>query len=269
MRIIATVVVALTASALAFAGAQLESPAFEVASVRRAAAPEGDVAGQGGRRSTGAGSTQQDPAQVAYRNTSLASLLMTAYDLTASDITGPSWLDSERYDVVAKMPAGATMNQIPVMLQNLLVERFRISQHWENSEQPGYALEIGRTGPKLKPAEKGRDSAPRGDGASYRADSISVSIEGHVEIRGTTMAALAALLSRFAGRPVVDSTALGGSFDIALDVAPEDLAGLRQLGEPVASIFSAVRELGLQLSPRRVPTRRLVIDRAEKTPTEN
>ena len=268
MRIITTMVVILAASALAFACAQLESPTFEVASVKRAA-PERDVVGLGGRRSTGIGSAQQDPAQVAYRNTSLASLLMRAYDLTASDITGPSWLDSERYDVMAKMPAGATMDQIPVMLQNLLVERFRISLHWVNREQPGYALEIGRTGPKLRPAEKGRDSTPPWDGASRRADSLSFSSEGHIEIRGTTMAYLATLLSRFTGRPFVDSTALGGTFNIALDVAPEDMAELRQSGASVASISSAVGKLGLQLSPRRVTTRHLVIDRAEKRPTEN
>lgn len=267
MKIMTTMVVILAASALAFA--QLESPRFEVASVKRAA-PEREVVGQGGRRSIpGAGSAQEGPAQVAYRNMSLASLLMRAYHLTASDITGPSWLDSEQYDVAAKMPEGATMDQIPVMLQNLLVERFRISLHWENKEQSGYALEIGRTSQKLKPAEKGQDSDPRGDEASRHADSLSFSSEGHIEIRGTTMAYLATLLSRFTGRPFVDSTALGGTFNIALDVAPEDMAELRQSGASVASISSAVRKLGLQLSPQRVTTRHLVIDRAEKRPTEN
>ena len=266
MKIMTTTVVILAVSALAFA--QLESPRFEVASVRQVAR-EREVVGQGGRRSIpGAGSAQEGPAQVAYRNMSLASLLMRAYHLTASDITGPSWLDSEQYDVAAKMPEGATMDQIPVMLQNLLVERFRIDLHWENKEQSGYALEIGRTGQKLKPAEKGQDSDLRGDEASRQVGSLSFSGEGHIEIRGTTMAHLATLLSRFTGRPFVDSTALGGKFDIVFDVAPEDLPGPQQ-STPVASIVSAVRKLGLQLSPQRITIRHLVIDRAEKRPTEN
>jgi uncharacterized protein (TIGR03435 family) len=193
---------------------------------------------------------------------------MRAHHLTASDMTGPSWLDSEQYNVAAKMPEGATVDQIPVMLQNLLVERFRISLHWENKEQAGYALEIRRTGQKLKPAEKVQDSDPPGNQASRPANSLSFSCEGHIKIRGTTMAYLATLLSHFTGRPVVDSTTLGGKFDIVLDVPPEDMPGPQQL-TPVASAISAVRKFGLQLSPQRTTVRHLVIDRAEKTPTEN
>ena len=75
-------------------------------------------------------------------------------------ISGPGWLDSERYDIVAKLPRGATKAEFMVMLQNLLAERFKLTLHREKKDLPMYALVVGKNGPKMK--ESVEDARPQG-----------------------------------------------------------------------------------------------------------
>jgi uncharacterized protein (TIGR03435 family) len=130
-----------------FAQAAAESPTFEVASVKPAEAPSGmgmmRVMMRGGPGSP-------DPGQITYSNVSLKNILMNAYAVKGYQISGPKWLDSERFDIVAKIPKGATKEQFQVMLQNLLAERFKLTLHHETKELPMYALVVGKGGPKLK-----------------------------------------------------------------------------------------------------------------------
>jgi len=86
---------------------------------------------------------------VDYGNVSLKDVLATAYAVKRYQITGPSWLDSERYDITAKLPDGVSRDQVPVMLQALLTDRFKMSIHKESKEEPVYALTVGKNGPKL------------------------------------------------------------------------------------------------------------------------
>ena len=72
-----------------------------------------------------------DPGRYTTSNMTLKGLLVSAYDVKAYQITGPAWIETERYDIVAKVPAGATKEQFRVMLQNLLAERFKIELHRE------------------------------------------------------------------------------------------------------------------------------------------
>ncbi|SPE39658.1 hypothetical protein SBA3_3340001 [Candidatus Sulfopaludibacter sp. SbA3] len=96
--------------------------------------------------------------------------MVDAYSVKRSQISGgPSWLDSERFDIVAKVPEGATKEQVKVMLQNLLAERFKLTLHRETKEQPMYALVVGSKGPKLKDSTvtdtpRASDSQPREGG---------------------------------------------------------------------------------------------------------
>jgi uncharacterized protein (TIGR03435 family) len=103
-----------------------------------------------------------------------------------------------------------------------------------------------------------------------------------LEFKGATLAGFADILSRFMDCPVLDRTGLPGAFDITLNVSMEDLAGLRlQLGaprqdaeaagvvNPAASIFSAIRALGLRLDATHASIRCVVVDEAEKSPTGN
>jgi uncharacterized protein (TIGR03435 family) len=183
------------------------------------------------------------------------------------------------------------------MLQNLLAERFHMTVHREKREQPVYALVVGKNGPKLKKSAEDALPAPPQPGANLppRKGGMKISTNGHLEASGVTMSGLSDMLSNILDRPVVDKTELPGNYDIVLDVAPEDLVGMKRLaatfgpppagkptggkapGEagpapevaPSASVFTAVQQLGLRLEGRKLPVEFIVVDKADKVPTEN
>ena len=79
--------------------------------------------------------------------------MQNAYSVKDYQVTCPAWMDEQRFDISAKLPDGATKDQAPEMLQNLLKERFKVTLHREKKDHPIYALVAGKNGPKLKPAE--------------------------------------------------------------------------------------------------------------------
>ncbi len=92
-----------------------------------------------------------DPGRVTYSFSTIRDLIVEAYSVKRSQVSGgPNWLDSERFDIVARVPDGAPKKQVKVMLQNLLAERFKLTLHRETKELPLYALVVGAKGPKLK-----------------------------------------------------------------------------------------------------------------------
>jgi uncharacterized protein (TIGR03435 family) len=95
----------------------------------------------------------KDPGRITYNGVTLKMLLKRAYDISPDQISGPDWLDSERYDIVAKVPPGTTPEQFRLMLQNLLAERFELRQHRETKTLPVYLLTVANNGPKLEPTE--------------------------------------------------------------------------------------------------------------------
>lgn len=127
------------------AGAKLE---FEVATVKPSVLPAGNGRIRLGRQG---GPGKGDPTRVTYSFSTLRDLMMDAYNVKRSQISGaPGWMDSEQFDIVAKVPQGATKEQVRVMLQNFLAERFRLTFHRETKERPIYALVVGAKGPNLK-----------------------------------------------------------------------------------------------------------------------
>src|ERR1039457_5492305 len=104
-----------------------------------------------------------DPGQLTYTNVSLKNILTNAYNVKGYQLSGPKWLDSERFDITAKIPMGATKEQFQLMLQNLLAERFKLTLHHETKELPMYALVVGKGGSKLK--ESVEDDAAAGAAA--------------------------------------------------------------------------------------------------------
>jgi uncharacterized protein (TIGR03435 family) len=233
-----------------------QQPSFEAASIKPS------VPGEKGA------SMHNDPGRIAFSNVSLRNCIVNAYKVRDYQVVGPDWLNSARFDIVATLPSGAPQDQMPLMLQSLLAERFKLSLHRETKELPVYALVVGKNGPKLHETESG-DSSMRSSG-------------GHIEAQKSRMPGLAASLSIWAGRPVLDMTGLTGYYDYKLDFSVDP--GLMQgvFAEKAAaiaaragatdgpSIFTAVQEqLGLKLEPRKAPVEILVIDHAEKVPTEN
>src|SRR5262249_37900154 len=156
------------------------------------------------------------------------------------------WLDSERFDVVAKIPENTPKDQIPLMMQALLAERFKLQVHHEKKDLPAYALLVGKNGPKMKESvieeNAGPDSGarlkpmldamplpppppPGGSGGGMAGFSISggkggapvlqgkgpmlmMMGRGHVQANQMTISGLADLLSRQTDRPVLDETGL-------------------------------------------------------------
>ncbi|MGH9572030.1 MAG: TIGR03435 family protein [Candidatus Acidiferrales bacterium] len=240
-------------------------PTFEVASIKPVnQLPAG---------ATGFGSVTQDPSMISIRSANLKSLLIRAYGLQPFQIGGPSWLDTQVYDVDAKLPSGATQAEIPAMLQQLLTERFRMTLRWDSKQETGYTLAIDKGGPKL---------ALSPDQTTHEGDqpdkARAISISRTVQMEGATPAALAAFLSNSLREPVTDSTGLKGRFDITLNISFQDLASAvhgpsttpsPDGGDTPSAIFDAVRGLGLRLQPRKMGVTYLTVVSADRIPAEN
>jgi uncharacterized protein (TIGR03435 family) len=193
-------------------------------------------------------------------------------------------LTADRFEVLAKIPDGATREQIPEMLVALLAERFKLAAHREKRNIPVYALIVANGGPKLKEAVGGLASTESG----FRSKAGE---NGQVrfEYDSVTMERFAGLLARFLDHPVVDQTGLKGAYPVTYEINLMAMAknavgnsGLAwyQARDPAAaaadpiedprdSIFSSVKRLGLKLDPRNLPCDVVVIERIEKTPIEN
>jgi len=284
------------------------SPVFDAASVKPAA-PQAD-----GRIMTTirGGPGSPDPGQITYTNVTLSSVITRAYDVKDYQVTGTSQLTPDRFDIVAKVPAGATKEQFGLMLQNLLAERFHLKLHRETKEMQGFELVVGKNGSKLKessPEDAAIDQSaePKGPPAGppkpdangfIKLDhpgaimmmrmSEKGAIAAHMTGRAQTISQLLNLIGSQLNRPVVDKTGLTGKYDFTLEYAPENMGtmmvggtpppgagatgppagGLPEDAEP--NLVTALPEqLGLRLEPKKVQVDILVIDHADKTPTDN
>jgi uncharacterized protein (TIGR03435 family) len=213
----------------------------------------------------------EDDAGVTYSRTTLARLLMRAYAVRFDQIAGPPWMTKEFYEVSARTPEGATKDQIPAMLQQLLAERFHVKVHREARETRVCELVVAKDGPRLDPA-KPEDNVPAGQtAASARL----------IRIRAKSLAKLADLLTPFAGCPVFDRTGLTGEFNISLEIVPDGVPEDTEAAPPPgthilppppgaqSSLPSALKTLGLRLDSRKLAVEYLVVDNADRIPTEN
>jgi len=198
--------------------------------------------------------SSMDLRQVRYTGVRLKSVLQDAYNVKRYQISGPDWLETQHYDIVARLPEGAAQEQIPAMLQTLLAERFRMKVHTEMRQDRVYALIVAKNGPHLNAA------AGRPVGMEFH--------DGRIEFTSATLDAFASVLSGYLDYPVLDMTGIQGRFDIVL--TPEG-------GPPntipdtnfSSAIVSAVGELGLKLETRIAPVQHIVVDGGDKIPTEN
>lgn len=102
-----------------------------------------------------------DAAQASFNHMPLKSLIAYAYKLSAQRITGPASLDAQDFDIVAKMPDGASKADVPGMLKALLEERFKLAAHLGMQEQPVLALLVDKDGPKMAVKKLGLKLEPR------------------------------------------------------------------------------------------------------------
>jgi uncharacterized protein (TIGR03435 family) len=219
---------------------------------------------------------REDERGVKYTYISLGRVLMNAYRIQQYQLAGPSWLNSEYYDIEAKAPEGATVSQIPGMLRQLLNERFGAAVHWESREIGGYTLQLDKTGPKLKECKL--DECPR-EGLLVQAGGGA----GFLRFQARTTGKLADQLAGVLKEPVIDMTGLSGTWSIHLNTHKLD-ADANQTGtadritiggqtidipESTPSVFDALKEVGLRVVHQRLTIRSLVVDHIERSPTEN
>ena len=242
-------------------------PKFEVASVKRA---DGCF---GGRSSI-------DPGSVTLRGVPLKAVLMEAFNVKMEQIEGPSWLETDCFEISAKIPEGATRDQLPAMLQTLLAERFKLAAHKEDRPRSGYALIVDKGGPKFK------EDDPKANFMGSHSGQLFVGAAGYGRLKGVMpMATLARSLSTRGYGPVQDLTGLTGNYDVDLSWAPNP--DFEPMGSgaavsaatppsadtpaaPGADLFAALRDqLGLKLERRQMQVQFLVVDHIERTPTEN
>ena len=198
----------------------------------------------------------------------------------------PKWVAEDRFDIQAKAAEGnPTKDQMRLMMQALLAERFKLAVHFETQDSPVLALVLvkpGKLGPKLRPHADGPpcDTAPSPDVFPPKCYVMMLTMNSGRMPRGgsrdTTMALIADALPSMGrlARPVVDRTGLSGRFDFMLQWSPETNSIPPAPNEPAAdtqgpSFQEALREqLGLKLESARAPLQILVIDRVDR-PSEN
>jgi len=235
-----------------------------------------------------------DAGMLRYINVSLKDCIRAAYRVKDFQVQGPDWLGSTRFDIMAKLPDGASQDQIPEMLQALLADRFKLTLHRDTKEHAIYALVAGKGGPKLKPAEvPAGDVAPAGANpgrGSMPRNAVMMQMDAagaHLKAPSATLPVLAEMISRFSERPVVDITGIQGQYDFDLVFAPEtmrNMPGAARVPMPppgggerppdapsegAGSIYESVQRYGLKLDPRKAPMELLIVDHIEKMPTEN
>jgi uncharacterized protein (TIGR03435 family) len=270
---------------------------FEVASIRPSPPPGPE------RMNVG---VHIDGARVSCTALNLKDYISAAYKIKIYQIEGPDFLGSERFDINAKLPAGATEAQVPDMIKALLADRFQMKAHRETKDLPVYALTVAKGGLKMKespvdpnkvgdPGEKPKAPATNVTGSGgrggvhleYGHGSFFTMADNKFIARKLPMASFVEVLARFEDKPVVDMTGLTGSYDFDLEFTQEDYmamlirsaiaAGitmppeaLRMLsGSSGDSLTNALDRLGLKMENRKAPLEVLVVDRIEKAPTEN
>lgn len=243
---------------------QAKSLRFEVAAIK----PGNPQLGVYASSSTG-----PSGGQFRMVNTPLKQWVKMGLSVPDYALKAPSWLDTSRFDLNARLPAGKPIDQKAMgeMMKSLLIERFGLKWHEEPQSVSGYQL-VTEKKVLIQPA-----------GVLERLERRHGTGTGPTSIGGTnmTMSELAGALEEVLGRPVIDATHLSGGFDFKLMWRPSDDAAMaeqrrygKQYGVDVdnlpGSVSTALREqLGLRLQSARVPSKVIVVDNINHKPAEN
>jgi uncharacterized protein (TIGR03435 family) len=254
--------------ACAVASMAAQDASFEVAALKRNLSVEsGQMVDQQGLR---------------YRmvNVTIRTMILNAYRPRSLRLVGaPGWVESERYDLEATMPAGTSADQRAAMLRTLLAERARLVAHYEDREDDVYFLDLVRQDRRLgasirlsprdcaaatAAAQAGR-LAPEFAPAANGAPPCGIRSQGGEFLAGgITMDSLARNLGGRSGRIVIDRTGLEGFYELTLNYdAARDASAASAADVP--TLFTALQEqLGLKLLSGRAPVQTLIIDRIER-----
>ncbi len=205
------------------------------------------------------------------RTASMVDLISFAYGVEAEKVQGgPSWLDIDRFDIVAKAPVDTTPETVKLMLETLLADRFKLKVHMDSKPMSVFALSLGKGKPRLKESDDSGNSGCQGQPQNPAPGTIPYFV---VSCHNRTMEQLAQDLRNFGGNylpdPVVDQTGLKGSWDFDLKWSGSRAAAAAA-GENGISIFDAVsKQLGLKLEPQKLAVPVVVVDSVNEKPTDN
>jgi uncharacterized protein (TIGR03435 family) len=244
------------AQRILFAQAQPAPVTFDVASVRTSQLMR--AGGEGSRRQR----VESSPGSLIMANVTLTTAMKWAYRVQDYQISGPGWIGEDRYDISAKAGSAAPEDQVRLMLQALLADRFKLAFHRQQKEMSAYVVLIGKNGHKMKESENEGAFSAKPNGKM----GVSV-LHGDLD-------ELAGMMSQPLQAPVINMTGLKGHYDFTVDMAPyltqEVISKPSGLSDIIPIAITALQEqLGLKLESRKVPVEMLVVDHAEKTPTEN
>jgi uncharacterized protein (TIGR03435 family) len=248
---------------------------FDVASVKPAAPYKGGPIHIG----TSGGPGTDDPGRLTFSNATMKLILTDAFDVESYQISGPNWINMDMFDISAKVPPGTTKEQMRVMLQRLVADRFAMTVHREKQDMPAYILTVGKGGPKMKASDAAPDAGKPVQGAK---SSPGVS---RITCNSCTIARFIEVLNG-PGKPITDATGLTGKYDFALTFEPEygkckdcvvgggdggplPPPAAPPMGTTPILTVAIQQQLGLKLEQKKMPVDVVVIDHIEKTPTEN
>jgi uncharacterized protein (TIGR03435 family) len=209
--------------------------------------------------------------RVELRGATMVNLVAAAYGVDDEEfvVGGPNWLNTNRYDIIAKAPAGAVSEEkLQGMLLALLEQRFHLIAHKDKREKPSFAL-TARKGVKLEPA-------PKSDKAKIDTFTGDPALNQHYQFTAVTMELLAAELTdlarNFVPHPVVDETHLKGAFNFRLEWMGINIyrrAKANPDGPPAVGLVEALDQIGLHVEAANRPTDVIVVDSVNETPTPN
>lgn len=230
-------------ASLLFAAVAAALSSFEVAAIKL------NISGDGSSH------INTTDGSVFMRNVSLRSIIEQAYDLKRYTLSAPDWTNSQHFDINARATGKVKQEELRLMLQSLLAERFALKFHRESKEMSAYALLPAKNGFKLKPVEGSGSGINSSNGAG----------KAQAKCKHVSMPRLADFLSDRVDHPVVDQTGIPDAYDFTLEWSPN-----QNTEDAGPSIFTALNDqLGLRLEPRKLPVSILVVDSISKTPTEN
>lgn len=219
---------------------------FEVASIRPShPAPEQFALNKAGS------------AHYSARNVPLNILIAQAYDVDSDHIKSPPWMEEQYYDIEAKAEGDAprTYKQFGPMLRQLLEERFHMKAHHETIYKAGYALVVAKGGSMLKSADK-----------KSAASKENFILKDRLMMPDASLDSFAGILGHMLGKPTIDKTGIAGNYFFNIEFAP-----INDENSAKPSLVTALEEeFGLKLVPEKnIPVEVLVVDSADRTPTEN
>lgn len=250
---------------------------FEVASVK--------LSGRDSRPSMSGGPGTADPERIDYRTVKLRTVLLVCCALQEMGLETPGWMNNEYYDLTAKVPHGATRQQAAEMMLNLLKERFRLRLHHELRQGDGYAFTIAKGGSRLKEtAYPGSVLAPpsaiqyidndfpqiepgyAGKGIRIYGGQVFITLRNQPiwEVLGLALMGMGVSAT---STPFADETGLTSNYDVNLKFGWPSRDGDPPGGLSAADALE--RNLGVKVVKKRVTSDVIVVDSADRVPTDN